>query len=376
MRFRCEDEAVGHRAHAHVGIRVVPGHAADVLAVEVDPLSVGVPGDDVMAPVAAAEPAEVGNAADDPVQGDVAPGERQVLSVPAEPERRVSVLRSARMRLDGRVGGQREEGMVEVLAVDAESGVRRAERAFRPEGDRAAAPVDMPLRGVSERALRRLRQLDRLALASGNELEPGGRQGLDLARRRDGGGAVLERRGEEQAGRDVIVRSIRHEDVRMPVPVPVEPDQALAGCGEVEVHEQFLESVRDAGAALVVVSLGGKRVGAARAEPERAVGARARRTRLEHRGLAEHARPFADESEVASAVFLDREGAAREAHLVRPRGKGAAEIEVDRAVGIVRARDERLVKPFPAGVRNDVDEGVLGCGRRREHAQRDGENSE
>ncbi len=45
------------------------------------------------------------------------------------------------------------------------------------------------------------------------------------------------------------------------------------------------------GAALVVAPLGGERVGAARAEPERAAGARARRTRLEHRGLAERARP-------------------------------------------------------------------------------------
>ena len=198
----------------------------------------------------------------------------------------------------------------------------------------------------------------------------GGRQGLDLARRRDGGGAVLERRGEEQAGRRVVVRGVRHEDVRMPVPVPVEPDWALSGGGEVEIHVQLLEPVRDAGAALVVTPLGGERVGAARAEPERAVGARARRTRLEHRGLAEHARPLADEGEVASAVFLDREGAAREAHLVRPGGEGAAEIEVDRAVGIVRARDERLVEPLPAGVRNDVDERILGCGRGREGAQR------
>ena len=327
-----------------------------------------------MAPVAAAEPAEVGNAADDPVEGGVAPGERQVLSVPAEPERRVSVLRRARMRLHGRVGRQGEEGVVEAFAVDAESGVLRAERAFRPEGDGAAAPVDVPLGGVSERALRRLRQLDRLALASGDELEPGRRQGFDLARRRVGGGAVLERRGEEQAGRGVVVRGVRHEDVRMSVPVPVEPDQTLAGGGEVEVHVQLLESVRDAGAALVVAPLGGERVGAARAEPERAVGARARRTRLEHRGLAERARPLADEGEVASAVFLDREGAAGEAHLVRPGGEGAAEIEVDRTVGIVRARDERLVEPFPAGVRSDVDKRVLGCGRRRERAQRGGEN--
>ena len=329
-----------------------------------------------MAPVAAAEPAEVGNAADDPVQGGVAPGERQELSGPAEPERRVSVLRPARMRLDRRIGRQREEGVVEAFAVDAESGVRRAERALRPEGDRAAAPVDVLLCGVSERASRRLRQLDRLALASGNEFEPGGRQGLDLARRRDGGGAVLERRGEEQAGRDVVVRGVRHEDVRMSVPVPVEADRALAGGGEVEIHVQLLESVRDSGAALVVTPLDGERVGAARAEPERAVGARARRTRLEHRGLAEHARPLADEGEVASAVFLDREGAAGEAHLVRPGGEGAAEIEVDRAVGIVRTRDERLVETFPADVRNDVDEGVLGCGRRWERAQRGGENRE
>ena len=283
------------------------------------------------------------------------------------------MLRPTRMCLDGCVGRQREEGVVEAFAVDAESGVRRAERALSPEGDRAAAPVDVPLGGVSERALRCLRQLDRLALASGDELESGGRQGLDLARRRDGGGTVLERRGEEQAGRGVVVRGVRHEDVRMPVPVPVEPDQALAGGGEVEIHVQFLEPVGDPGAALVVTPLDGERVGAARAEPERAVGARARRTRLEHRGLA------------------------REAHLVRPGGKGGAEIEVDRAVGIVRARDERLVEPFPAGVRNDVDEGVLGerlvepfpagvrndvdegvlgCGRRRERAQRDGENRE
>ena len=209
-----------------------------------------------------------------------------------------------------------------------------------------------------------------LALASGDEFESGGRQGFDLARRRVGGGAVLERRGEEQAGRGVVVRGVRHEDVRMSVPVPVEPDQALAGGGEVEVYVQLLESVRNPGAALVVTPLDGERVGAARAEPERAVGARARRTRLEHRGLAEHARPFADEGEVASAVFLDGERAAREAHLVRPGGKGGAEIEVDRAVGIVRARDERLVEPFPAGVRNDVDEGVLGCGHGRERAQR------
>ena len=48
----------------------------------------------------------------------------------------------------------------------------------------------------------------------------------------------------------------------------------------------------------------------------------------------------------------------------------------DPAVGEAMGKDERLVEPFPAGIRNDVGEGVPGCSRRRERAQRGGENRE